>query len=655
MIKKYKLNIFILLIILICGSGNSFAQWANDPNSNTVLVNGPVDPINISAVRDLKGGAYIFWQDKQGSSKSNVFFMHFDQNGKPSFRYDGKGVAATSDVQENPLAVIDNQGKSIIVWKQTDKKRNSELFAQKLTENGLRLWGTNGLQLTDSKTEIIDYSIKVDDKGFSFISYIEKTKQLPNKHLISLRKIDPNGRLLSDSSNGLVYNSGNNISETEIVPDNRGGSFIFWLESINQKTILKSQYVDSNGLNKWSNKPISVSKTGSSVINYLVNKMGKDIYVAITYQGKKKAVYQQLISDTGALLWGEDGRLLSYQPGSQLNPQFVILDSTVVVSWTNEFEKTKDVFIQRFDKSGKSLWGSNGKKVINIKGNQFGQKIVYDDQGGIIIAWIDKKDKEPFAILSIQKIDLNGKLVWAKDGVTISSSQKMQKSYLNLVSDNEGGAIAIFKGNINGKSNIYGQKIFSTGTYASQILGFATEVINDSVKISWYAANEASGTQYYIQRSTANNNSEENNWKTVGTLQIDNKKQANYYEYFDIPDTNGSIYYRVVQENNNKQMQITQTSKVDYFYQVQSIVLGQNSPNPFSGSTAIVFYLPQEEKITLEIFNSNIETIQKVEDKEYPAGKNVYTFNAKGLAPGVYFYRLKAADFVDVKKMVLTD
>lgn len=655
MIKKYKLNIFILFIILICGSGNSFAQWANDPNSNTVLVNGPVDPINISAVRDLKGGAYIFWQDKQGSSKSNVFFMHFDQNGKPSFRYDGKGVAATSDVQENPLAVIDNQGKSIIVWKQTDKKRNSELFAQKLTENGLRLWGTDGLQLTDSKTEIIDYSIKVDDEGFSFISYIEKTKQLPNKYLISLRKIDPNGRLLSDSSNGLVYNSGNNISETEIVPDNRGGSFIFWLESINQKTILKSQYVDSNGLNKWSNKPISVSKTGSSVINYLVNKMGKDIYVAITYQGKKKAVYQQLISDTGALLWGEDGRLLSYQPGSQLNPQFVVLDSTVVVSWTNEFEKTKDVFIQRFDKSGKSLWGSNGKKVINIKGNQFGQKIVYDDQGGIIIAWIDKKDKEPFAILSIQKIDLNGNLVWAKDGVTISSSQKMQKSYLNLVSDNEGGAIAIFKGNINGKSNIYGQKIFSTGTYASQILGFATEVINDSVKISWYAANESTGTQYYIQRSTANNNSEENNWKTVSTLQIDNKKQANYYEYFDIPDTNGSIYYRVIQENNNKQMQITQTSKVDYFYQVQSIVLGQNSPNPFSGSTAIVFYLPQEEKITLEIFNSNIETIQKVEDKEYPAGKNVYTFNAKGLAPGVYFYRLKAADFVDVKKMVLTD
>ena len=250
---------------------------------------------------------------------------------------------------------------------------------------------------------------------------------------------------------------------------------------------------------------------------------------------------------------------------------------------------------------------------------------------------------------------MNGNLVWAKDGVTISSSQKMQKSYLNLVSDNEGGAIAIFKGNINGKSNIYGQKIFSTGTYASQILGFATEVINDSVKISWYAANEASGTQYYIQRSTANNNSEESNWKTVGTLQIDNKKQANYYEYFDIPDTNGSIYYRVVQENNNKQMQITQTSKVDYFYQVQSIVLGQNSPNPFSGSTAIVFYLPQEEKITLEIFNSNIETIQKVEDKEYPAGKNVYTFNAKGLAPGVYFYRLKAADFVNVKKMVLTD
>jgi hypothetical protein len=293
--------------------------------------------------------------------------------------------------------------------------------------------------------------------------------------------------------------------------------------------------------------------------------------------------------------------------------------------------------------------------VINIKGNQFGQKIVYDQKEGIIIAWIDKKENESFADLSIQKIDLKGKFVWAADGVTISSSKDMQKSYLNLIPDGEGGAIAVFKGSTDGKSDIYGQKIFSTGTYSSQILGFTTEVVNDSVKISWYAANEAPGTEYFIQRSKSNSGPEESNWKTVGTLQIDRKKKADYYEYYDIPDTNGSIYYRIVQENNNKQMQITPSNKVDYFNNVQSIVLGQNSPNPFSDSTTITFYLPQEENVTLEVFSSSLETIQKIEDKDFPAGKNDFTFIAKGLKPGVYFYRLKADDFVDVKKMVIAE
>ncbi|MCK7516366.1 MAG: hypothetical protein MZV64_00865 [Ignavibacteriales bacterium] len=88
-----------------------------------------------------------------------------------------------------------------------------------------------------------------------------------------------------------------------------------------------------------------------------------------------KLFISNLISDKGNLLWGNDGKLLTYQAGSQTNPQFAFVDSSVVVSWTNEFEKIKDVFIQRFDVKGNRLWGNNGKRIINIKGNQFGQRI----------------------------------------------------------------------------------------------------------------------------------------------------------------------------------------------------------------------------------------------------------------------------------------
>lgn len=63
--------------------------------------------------------------------------------------------------------------------------------------------------------------------------------------------------------------------------------------------------------------------------------------MAVTYQGTNKIVYQNLISDKGKFLWGNEGKLLTYQKGSQTNPQFSFIDSSVVVSWTNEFEKQK--------------------------------------------------------------------------------------------------------------------------------------------------------------------------------------------------------------------------------------------------------------------------------------------------------------------------
>jgi hypothetical protein len=38
---------------------------------------------------------------------------------------------------------------------------------------------------------------------------------------------------------------------------------------------------------------------------------------------------------------------------------------------------------------------------------------------------------------------------------------------------------------------------------------------------------------------------------------------------------------------------------------------------------------------------------------EYEAGNHKVLFNASRMASGVYFYRIEAADFVDVKKLML--
>jgi len=642
------------LIVLLVFIDHSLAQWVSDPSSNTKLVIDPVDPINITALKDFSGGAYVFWQDKKGSSESDINFIHFNKNGDVSFRADGKTVSTRPGAKENPIAFVEPSGNSVVLWKGYDRRKNPELFIQKLSKNGLRLWQNEGLQITESRLEKVDYSLRTDKRGYAHISYITKNHNSSNKFSVRYQTLTPYGKFLSDSLKGNLYSSNNTVSETEIVPDGKSGSFVFWLENQNQKTLLCGQYVDSTGSKKWGKKPLTISKTTSNVIGYSVSKLGNSIYVAITYQGTNKIIYQNLLSDKGKFLWGNDGKLLTFQKGSQTNPQFAFVDSSIVVSWTNEFEKVKAVFIQRFDVKGNRMWGNNGRKIINIKGNQFGQRIVYDQKGGVVLAWIGKGENNSDANLFIQKIDLKGRFVWDSSGVMISTSKNMEKSYLNLVPDGDGGAVAVFKGTSDKRNNIYGQKIFSTGTYASQILGFTAQVKGDSVKIFWYAANENEGTTYIIYRSGIEN-PEENDWKIAGSLKKNKKTDTNYYEFYDLPDINGSVYYRIAQKNDKSHPQYSDIEKVDYFRDSELIILGQNYPNPFSDSTTISFFLPEEEEVTFEIFNSNIETVKKIEDAEYQAGKNEIVFNAEGLPPGIYFYRLKLGKFVDVKKMVITE
>jgi hypothetical protein len=648
-----KHSIAILLITLFLNPV-AIAQWVNDPSSNTKLVIDPVDPINISALKDYDGGAYVFWQDKKGSNESDIYFIHFNKSGDVSFRADGKVVSTRMGKKENPFVSIEPSGNSIVIWKGYDKKKNPELFVQKLSKNGLRLWQNDGLQMTDDKFEKIDYSLRVDRKGYTHTSYITKNYSASNKFSVRYQRLTSAGKTLSDSLNGILYSSNNTISETEIIPDNKGGSIIFWLENLNQKTVLRVQFVDSTGSKKWGAKPLTISKTSNNVLSYSVGKLGNSFYTALTYQGTNKIIYQQLISDKGNLLWGNDGKLLTYQTGSQTNPQFAFVDSSVVVSWTNEFEKTKDVFIQRFDIKGDRMWGNNGKGIMNIKGNQFGQRIVYDQKNGVVLAWFDKRENSADANLYIQKVDLKGNFVWDSSAVMISSSQNTEKSYLNLIPDGDGGAVAIFKASSDKRNDIYGQKIFSTGTYASQIIGFDVQVVRDSVKVLWYAANESEGTTYNIYRSGLEN-PKENDWIIAGSLKKNKITDTNYYEFYDWPDINGSIYYRIEQKNDKTPSQYSGIEKVDYFRDAESIVLGQNSPNPFSDETTISFYLPEEDEVTFEFFNSNIETVKKIEEVEYPAGKNDIVFNAENLLPGIYFYRLKVGTFVDVKKMIITE
>ena len=81
--------------------------------------------------------------------------------------------------------------------------------------------------------------------------------------------------------------------------------------------------------------------------------------------------------------------------------------------------------------------------------------------------------------------------------------------------------------------------------------------------------------------------------------------------------------------------------------------LEQNYPNPFNPSTTISWLQPEGSHVTLKIFNALGEELATLINEYKPTGKYEVEFSAVDLPSGVYFYQLKAGDFIDTKKMLL--
>jgi N-acetylneuraminic acid mutarotase len=86
----------------------------------------------------------------------------------------------------------------------------------------------------------------------------------------------------------------------------------------------------------------------------------------------------------------------------------------------------------------------------------------------------------------------------------------------------------------------------------------------------------------------------------------------------------------------------------------EMFLLEQNYPNPFNPVTTINFHVPQDAFVTLKIYDMlGAETAVLVNEQKTPGHYKVNFNGSSSLAGGVYFYKLTAGDFVQVKKMVL--
>ncbi len=119
-----------------------------------------------------------------------------------------------------------------------------------------------------------------------------------------------------------------------------------------------------------------------------------------------------------------------------------------------------------------------------------------------------------------------------------------------------------------------------------------------------------------------------------------------------IPRHNMPFCFLAGYSNSVREVQGSDESRPSEF------TLSQNYPNPFNPVTNIEFSLPRAAKVRLDIYNIVGQKVRTLVDEEMEPGRYVADWDGKdekgnSVSSGVYFYRMDAGDFSDIKKMLL--
>jgi len=81
--------------------------------------------------------------------------------------------------------------------------------------------------------------------------------------------------------------------------------------------------------------------------------------------------------------------------------------------------------------------------------------------------------------------------------------------------------------------------------------------------------------------------------------------------------------------------------------------LNQNYPNPFNPITNIKFAIPENDFVTIKVYDILGKEIATLVNEKLTAGYYQFSFDASGMSSGVYFYRMTTSKFTQVKRMML--
>jgi len=641
------------------------SQWAGDPSVNNPICTHSSYQYDPAMTTDGSGGAIITWGDDHNTGSDgynyDIYAQRIDANGNVKWTVDGIGVCMALHAQLKANIASDNAGGAIIIWEDSRNSSNSytDIYAQRIDGNGNALWTTDGVRVTSTPTvSDINNPVLISDGGHGAIVAWEDFKTGSWRRAYA-QKLDPTDGHLLWAADGLqVCPDGiNGQDNLRIISDGGTGAIVSWSDVRTGSYVhVYAQKIDNTGALLWSTLGAVVSAANYNQYHPILTTDGNGGGIW-TWTDDENYVYAQRLNSSGTAMWAAGGVTIANVTTSGYNPD-IVDDGTggAYITWyenRNANPTFDDIFIQRVDAAdGHSLWTANGVTVCGLTGNQYYARIAGDGSGGAIVTWADNRGS--YQDLYAQRYDGSGNALWTANGTPVCTSvgshifavdnATQNKTILNTT----GGTIICWIDERSGYQHIYCTKLNAAGLLPVELTSFTANFIDNKIKLNWATATEVNNMGFDVERSLNNGI-----WNKIAFIKgSNNSNSTKNYSYTDLSPVNGKIEYRLKQIDVNGSYKYSNTIEVSTAIPA-NFSLAQNFPNPFNPTTVIHYSIPKAEYVSLKVYDELGNEAATLVNENKDAGSYKVSFNGANLSSGIYFYKINAGEFSNVKKLIL--
>lgn len=548
--------------------------------------------------------------------------------------------------QENVSMTVVNSQLIFISWIDHRRDPEGDVYGQLIDRNGI-IWNNEGIPIADVNGKQAEISSDSDEQGNIFITWRDYRTDADGN--IFSQKLNLFGETLWKKDGLPVIQLSGAQYKPKAVSDRNGGVFIGWVDKSNSSGQLYIQKIDKSGTKSFGEFGKFVSDPSLKTEDYRLffnRNSGLTIFYT-SISSTKKMFVQKLQSNGRRELSAFGSELLSSYDNFEIS-ELIQFGDKFLLLFTVENDGSKIIKAQFL--STKGFFNSSISQVLSNNCSDILNPMVSKFQNDFLIYWSCSSKAGKKVELYGQIISENLQLQLKENGAMFSDLDFKSSDKIILVWNSDMRITAFSDKLHNSERDIVTFAVTRPFEGNFSIEDFDVSFYDGLAKIRWISLHEKNGVSMVLERKTSFEN-----WEVIYSIDVKEKSEKKIRYFDDHLIHHGNYEYRLKFIDPEKNVKYTPIKILSVNVDDEGFFLFQNSPNPFNSSTKITYKLLQSEKVKITIFNSRAEELFVLLNEVQESGTHEIAFNPlSDLPSGVYFYKIQAGKFFDVKKMIYT-